>query len=83
MGCFMAAKLTKKQVTELLVEAENIYAALAGYKELYARLDEITASLVGQDLEGSNWSLIDNFETKMVVFKPVGVRRWELKRKVA
>lgn len=79
----MANKLTKKQVNELLVEAENIYAALADYKALYARLDEITASLVGQDLEGSNWSLIDNFETKMVVFKPVGVRRWELKKKVA
>lgn len=79
----MSKKLTKKEVTELLVEAENITASLAGYKALYARLDEITASLIGQDLDGTDWCIQDNFESKMVVFKPVGVRRFELKRKVA
>ena len=79
----MSKKLTKKQVIELLVEAENIQATLTEYKALYARLDEITASLIGQDLGDTDWAIVDNFSEKNCVFRPVGVRRFELKKKVA
>lgn len=75
----MSKKLTKKQVTELLVEAENIQATLTEYKALYARLDEITASLIGQELDGK-WVIVDNFADRNCVFRPVGVRRFELKK---
>lgn len=73
-------KLTKRQITELLVEAENIQASLAAVKPLYARLDEITESLIGQELAGSGFSIIDNFAEKNTVFRMAGVKRFELKK---
>lgn len=73
-------KLTPKEIAELLVEAENIDAVLSEYKTLWARRDEITAALVGQDLGKHPWAVVDNFAEKMVVFRPVGVRRFELKK---
>lgn len=73
-------KLTKKQITELLVEAENIQASLATVKTLYTRLDEITENLIGQELSNTGFSIIDNFAEKNTVFRMAGVKRFELKK---
>ena len=77
------SKLSKKEVTKLAVEAENILAALTEYKALYARLDEITNLLMDEDLSDTKFVVIDNFCDRNVVFRPAGVRRFELKLKKA
>lgn len=77
------SKLSKKEVTKLAVEAENILAALTEYKALYARLDEITNLLMDEDLSDTKFAMVDNFAEKNVVFRPAGVRRFELKLKKA
>ena len=74
------SKLTKKQVVELSIEAQNIMTVVEDYKKLYARLDEITALLVGADLFATGIVVVDNFQDKNVVFRPAAVRRFELKR---
>jgi hypothetical protein len=54
-------------------------------KELYAELDRITLELVesgfaSAELEGLQIDLVDNFaEGKNTVFRPAGVKRFELK----
>lgn len=72
--------MTKKEITKLCVEAQNILSAVEDYKKLYQRLDEITLELQGQELAGTGLALIDNFAEKNVVWRPAGVRRFELKR---
>jgi hypothetical protein len=69
-----------KKIKDLLREAEQLQATLTQYKELYKRLDEITDALVDQDISGSGFAIIDNFAEKSVVWKPCGVRRFELKK---
>ncbi len=76
----MNKRLTKKQVTELLVEYENIQAQLEGVKPLYKRSDEIIQLLQGCDLSKTKWMMIDNFSDKNTVFKVAGVKRFELKK---
>ena len=43
-------------------------------------LKEITMLLKGEDLSGVSLVIIDNFAEKNVVFRPAGVRRFELKK---
>lgn len=73
-------KLTKKEITKLAVEAQNLMSAVEDYKKMYQRIDEITLILQGEDLSGTGLSVIDNFAEKNVVWRPAGVRRFELKR---
>lgn len=73
-------KLTKKQITELLVEAENIHASLDAVKPLYKRLDEIVEQLISHDLSGTGYAMVDNFAEKNTVFRMAGVKRFELKK---
>lgn len=72
--------LTKYEITKLAVEAQNLMSTLEGYKKLYQRIDEITLALKDQDMEGTGLEVVDNFEQKNVVFRPAGVRRFELKK---
>ena len=72
--------MTKKERTLLAVEAQNIMAALADYKKLYGRLDEITQILKDENLDGSGVIIVDNFAEKNVVWKASGIRRFELKK---
>ena len=72
--------MTKKEITKLAVEAQNILAALEDYKKLYARLDEITLLLKDQKVDGSGIAIVDNFSNKNVVFKASGIRRFEIKK---
>lgn len=76
-------KLSARKVTELATEAQNILSALEDVKALYSRLDEITMQLKGQDLSCLGLVVVDNFAEKNVVFRPAGVRRFELKREAA
>lgn len=57
-------------------------------KELYAELDRLTLELqaegfVSEELDGLILELVDNFKSGNTVFRPAGVKRYELKvRKV-
>lgn len=73
-------RLSKKELTKLAVEAENLMSALSEYKKFYARLDIITQILLDQDLSGTGISMIDNFEEKNIVWKSSCIRRFELKK---
>ena len=64
----------------LVKEALQVLEALDGAKELYKRMDEITLLLKGKNLAGTGLEMVDNFSEKNVVFRPAGVRRFELKR---
>jgi hypothetical protein len=73
-------KLSKEQALLLLIEAENIQASLDAVKPLYARLDEITQKLIGQDLSWSSFSVVDNFAVKNTCYRMAAVKRFELKK---
>jgi hypothetical protein len=73
-------KLTKKEITKLAVEAQNLMSAVEDYKKMYQRIDEITLILQGEDLSGTGLAVVDNFAEKNVVWRPAGVRRFELKK---
>lgn len=73
-------KANSKEMTRLAEEAMDIMRKLEDVKVLYGRLDEITMALKGQDLSRFGLAVIDNFAEKNVVFRPSGVRRFELKR---
>ena len=72
--------LMPDDVHKLATEAKKIIETLDRTKKLYGRLDELTLLLKGQDLSSHQLAVIDNFKGKNTVFKPAGVRRWELKR---
>jgi hypothetical protein len=72
--------MSPREVVKLAIEAQNIMSSLEDVKKLYGRLDEITMLLKGEDLSGVSLVVIDNFAEKNVVFRPAGVRRFELKK---
>lgn len=52
-------------------------------KELYAELDDLILQLKAggftqADLEGQRIELVDNFDEKNTVFRPAGVKRFEI-----
>lgn len=72
--------MSKVMVTRLAVEAQNVLSAIEDNKRLYARLDELTQILKDANLSGTGLTVIDNFSDKNTVFRPAGVRRFELKK---
>lgn len=67
-------------VKELLLEFQKIEKKMEKNKAMYQRLDEIVIKLVGKDLSKEKYQVVDNFEEKNCVFRPAGVRRYELKK---
>lgn len=55
-------------------------------KELYSELDELTLQLqrdgfISTEFQGLTIELVDNFKVGNTVFRPAGVKRFELKIK--
>lgn len=68
-----------------LARAVEIKAQLESVKPLYEELDAVTMRASEAlrlsktvDVNGVKVTLIDNFESKNTVFRPVGVKRFEL-----
>jgi hypothetical protein len=73
------------QVTKLVARLAEVEAVLDVTKKLYAERDELTLKLkemVGIDYEVSSgdivFKVVDNFAEKNTVFRPAGVRRFDL-----
>lgn len=69
---------------ELIKQALDLVARLEERKALYAELDAVTLALrdcgfVSTELDGLTLSLVDNFAEGNTVFRPAGVKRFELK----
>lgn len=73
-------KLSKKEITNLIIEHENIMATLDTVKPLYRRQDEITLLLIGQNIADSGWAVVDNYADKNTCFKLAAIKRFELKK---
>lgn len=78
-------RMTKKQ-RELLKKAEGLILKIEANKANYKELDEVVIKLLDTNfIESKKFKLIDNFldkegNAKNTVFKPAGVKRFELKK---
>jgi len=72
--------MSKSDVKKLAEEAKKIITKLEAVKPLYSKLDELTLALKKEDLSEFKLQVVDNFAEKNVVFRPVGVKRFEIKR---
>lgn len=78
-----AMKMNKRKVESLAAQAWKILDELERVKPMYARLEELTEALTNAkkaDLKEHGLQIVDNFETKNVVWKSSAVRRFELKK---
>lgn len=73
------------QVFELAERAIELKTLINATKKFYEELDVITLKLkelqgVGTEVEVNDFTLkiVDNFESKNTVFRPTGVKRFEL-----
>ena len=76
------AKKNTKTAASLAREAIKIIETLNSVKPLYKQLDELTMQLCQakeEDLQEYGLVLQDNFKEKNTVFRPTGVKRFELK----
>ncbi len=74
------------ELGKILERLTQVKAAIDLTKKLYDEQDMLTAQLkelIGTDVEVSHgdtiFSIVDNFASKNVVFRPAAVRRFELK----
>lgn len=67
-------------IGDLLKELEKIQKKLEANKKNYERVEQIVMTLKNQDLSNFGYEVVDNFKEKNVVFRPAGVRRFELKK---
>lgn len=75
-----------KQTKEILARVIEIQRELDIRKALYDELDMLTEQLVAEGfqaggIDGSIITMVDNFADKNTVFRPAGVKRFELKVK--
>ena len=73
----------KTQTNKLLTRAAQIIAELDERNALYKELDSIVQTLRAESfesavLDGTQFRLRDNFAEKNTVFRPAGVKRFEL-----
>ncbi len=74
--------MTKKQEIEKMSRrAEQLLERIEENKELYKELDQLTEELIKRGFASdARLVLVDNFESKNVIFRPAAVRRFEIKR---
>lgn len=79
-----ADDVRQTQIDRLVARAVQIKDALEANKPLYDELDEITVQLAALQFSQAPVgakvvTLVDNFAAKNTVFRPCGVKRFELK----
>ena len=74
-------KIKSHRIEQLVDKALDIMSRIEATKQLYKDLDELILLLKDvPNLEKYGVELRDNFAEKNVVFRPAGVRRFELRR---
>lgn len=85
----MSDKKISNSLKDKLARASELSQALANYKLLWAEFDEVVGELIDEGFveavfNGEQFALKDNFldkegNPKNTVFRPAGVKRFELK----
>ena len=73
-------KWSDGHVKSLCEETLSLMTQIEGYKAAYSRLDVLSELLLGQSTQEYGIAVVDNFADKNVVWKPCGVRRYEIKK---